>query len=198
MVKGKMLCAIVNKGDGAKTMNALRNAGATGGTIIYAHGTAPTSILSMLGLGENRKEILLSMLNENIEEQCLENVHDLKLKVKGVCALLGVNEGENMLDTEWEMIQVICEHGYADDIMAAARKEGAKGGTVIKGHGTAKGDDVKFFGYPITAEKEILFIIEKRENVDKVISAIENLPFLTKKGKAVVFALPVSHFSSIG
>ena len=36
------------------------------------------------------------------------------------------------------MIQVICENGYADDIMAAARKEGAKGGTILKGHGTAK------------------------------------------------------------
>lgn len=198
MIKGKMFCAIVNKGDGAKTMEALRSAGATGGTIINAHGTAPTSILSMLGLGDTRKEVLLSMLNERIEEDCIESVKRLKFKMKGVCSLLGENGGEKMAKSEWKMIQVICENGYADDIMAAARKEGAKGGTILKGHGTAKEDDIKFFGYPITSDKEILLIIEQKDKADKIIAAIENLPFLSQKGKAVIFSLPVSHFSSIG
>ena len=96
------------------------------------------------------------------------------------------------------MIQVICENGYADDIMDAARREGAKGGTVIKGHGTAKEDDTRFFGYPITAEKEVLVIVEEKSKAERIIEAIDNLPFLKQKGKAVIFSLPVSHFSTIG
>ena len=63
MNSGKMLMAIVNKGDAKMVMEALRASGARGGTIINAHGTAPTSILAMLGLGDKRKEVLLSMID---------------------------------------------------------------------------------------------------------------------------------------
>ena len=195
MIKGKMLFAIVNKGEAGKVMDAIRSRGALGGTVLNAHGTAPTSILSMLGLGDSKKEILLSMLNDRIEKDCVDSLRGIKCK--GVVALLG-EKGENDMKEDLVMIQVICENGYADDIMDAARKEGAKGGTVIKGHGTAKADDTKFFGYPITAEKEVLVIVEEKTKAERIISAIDGLPFLKQKGKAVIFSLPVSHFSTIG
>ena len=194
MIKGKMLFAIVNKGEAGKVMDAIRSRGAYGGTVLNAHGTAPTSILSMLGLGDSKKEILLSMLNDRIEKDCVDSLRGIKCK--GVVALLG-EKGENDMKEDLVMIQVICENGYADDIMDAARKEGAKGGTVIKGHGTAKADDTKFFGYPITAEKEVLVIVEEKAKAERIISAIDSLPFLKQKGKAVIFSLPVSHFSTI-
>lgn len=196
MSSGKMLFGIVNKGDAGKLMDALRSAGARGGTVLNAHGTAPSSIMSMLGLGDSKKEILLSMLSDDIEKDCLESLK--KSKSRGVVALLGEKEENDMESKDLLMIQVICENGYADDIMAAARKEGAKGGTVLKGHGTAKEGDTQFFGYPITAEKEILVIVEEKEKAEKIISAIDKLPFLKQKGKAVVFSLPVCHFSNIG
>lgn len=196
MNNGKMLFAIVNKGESGKLMNKLRESGAFGGTVMNARGTAPSSILSMLGLGEGKKEVLLSMLNEKIEKLCIESAKNAKCK--GVVALLGLKGEKEMDDKDLLMIQVICENGYADDIMAAARKEGAKGGTILKGHGTAKEGDIQFFGYPITAEKEILVIVEEKKKAEKIIAAIDNLPFLKQKGKAVVFALPVSHFSTIG
>ncbi len=196
MSKGKMLFGIVNKGEAGKLMDSLRASGAYGGTVMYAQGTAPTSIMSMLGLGDSKKEILLSMLTEEIEGECLEGLK--KCKCKGVVALLGEKGEKSMNDKDLLMIQVICENGYADDIMAAARKEGAKGGTVLKGHGTAKEGDTQFFGYPITAEKEVLVIVEEKAKAEKIISAIDNLPFLKQKGKAVIFSLPVAHFSTIG
>ena len=195
MIKGKMLFAIVNKGEAGKVMDAIRSRGAWGGTVLNAHGTAPTSILSMLGLGDSKKEILLSMLNDRIEKDCVDSLKGIKCK--GVVALLG-EKGENDMKEDLVMIQVICENGYADDIMDAARKQGAKGGTVIKGHGTARADDTKFFGYPITAEKEVLVIVEEKTKAEKIIDAIDSLPFLKQKGKAVIFSLPVSHFSTIG
>ncbi len=196
MSSGKMLFGVVNKGEGGRLMDALRKEGAYGGTIMYAHGTAPSSILSMLGLGDSKKEVLLSMLNEEIEKGCIESLKSVKCK--GIVALLG-EKGENDMDkNDLLMIQVICEKGYADDIMDAARKEGAKGGTILKGHGTAKEGDTQFFGYPITAEKEVLVIVEEKTKAEKIIEAINSLPFLKQKGKAVIFSLPVSHFSTIG
>lgn len=196
MNKGKMLFGIVNKGEAMKLMDNLRSSGARGGTILNAQGTAPSSILSMLGLGDSKKEILLSMLSDDIEEKCVEGLD--RSKCKGVVALLGEKEEKDMENKDLLMIQVVCENGYADDIMAAARKEGAKGGTIIKGHGTAKEGDTQFFGYPITAEKEVLVIVEEKSKAEKIINAIDALPFLKQKGKAVIFSLPVCHFSNIG
>ncbi len=196
MSKGKMLFGIVNKGEAGKLMDCLRSCGAYGGTVMYAHGTAPSSIMSMLGLGDSKKEILLSMLTDEIEKACLDGLKTCKCK--GVVALLGEKGEKSMDNRDLLMIQVICENGYADDIMAAARKEGAKGGTVLKGHGTAKEGDTQFFGYPITAEKEVLVIVEEKAKAEKIISAIDSLPFLKQKGKAVIFSLPVAHFSTIG
>lgn len=196
MIKGKMLLSIIDKGESSKVMDALRSIGATGGTVINAHGTATSSILSLLGLGDTKKEILLSMIKEELEEKCLDAVKTVK--AKGVVAILGEKGDENMNKEDLVMLQIICESGYADDIMDAARKEGAKGGTVIKGHGTAKEDDTKFFGYSITAEKEILLIVEEKNKAEKIVEKINSLPFLSQKGKAVVFSIPVSSFSSIG
>ena len=192
MSRNGMLFLVVGKGMAEKAMDILRSKGALGGTVLNARGTASSSLLSILGFGDSKREVILSAMERIVWEESKKDVVDLK--AKGIAAFLG---GEKM-DNKWTMIEVICEMGYADDIMAEARKAGASGGTVIKGHGTAKDDDVKFFGYPITSEKEVLVIVETNEKADKITKAIESLPMLSKKGKAVVFTLPVTSFASLG
>ena len=192
MTKNGMLFLVVSKGMSEKAMDILRDKGALGGTVLNARGTASSSLLSILGFGDSKREVILSAMEKRVWEEAKNGV--IGLKTKGIAAFLG---GEKM-DNEWTMIEVICEMGYADDIMAEARKAGASGGTVIKGHGTAKGDDVKFFGYPITSEKEILVIVEKTEKAEEIIKAIEAMPIFQKRGKAVMFTLPVSSFATFG
>ena len=67
-------------------------------------------------------------------------------------------EGDAMSEGKQTLISVILNKGYADDAMAAARKAGAGGGTVINARGTAREDDAKFFGMHIVPEKEMLMI----------------------------------------
>lgn len=188
MKKDGMLFLVVERGSAEKAMDILRLNGALGGTVLNARGTASSSLLSILGFGDSKREVILSMMKDDVWDAFKDEVK--RLKTKGKAAFLG---GEKM-EKEWTMIQVICEMGYADDIMAEARKAGAGGGTIIKGHGTAKEDDVKFFGYPITSEKEVLVIVETNEKAEEIVKAIESLPLLSKKGKAVMFTLPVTSF----
>lgn len=188
MKKYGMLFLVVERGSAEKAMDILRLNGALGGTVLNARGTASSSLLSILGFGDSKREVILSMMKDDVWDASKDEVK--RLKTKGKAAFLG---GEKM-EKEWTMIQVICEMGYADDIMAEARKAGAGGGTIIKGHGTAKEDDVKFFGYPITSEKEVLVIVETNEKAEEIVKAIESLPLLSKKGKAVMFTLPVTSF----
>ena len=189
MNRGRMVMVVVPRGESDSIMAAIRNRGATGGTVIYGRGTASSSLLSILGFSDTKREILISFVEEAILDGCREEIE--KRGKKGILAIRG---DEEMNEDRWTMIEIICEAGYADDCMAEARKVGAKGGTIIKGHGTAKDDDVKFFGYPITSEKEVLVIVEKTEVAKAIMEKVESLPYISKKGKAAVFGIPVSYF----
>ena len=195
---GKMMIAIVNKGDAGKIMAAARSAGAPGGTITSAKGTASSSILAALGLGDSKREVLYSMIDSSLEEKIGEAVSEVKTKGVVVFLKSGQEGEEEMNNSDLVMIQVICEAGYAEDAMAAARKAGAKGGSIINAHGTAKEDDKKFFGYPIVAEKEMLIIVEDKSKAEAIEDAIRSLECLRQKGKAIMFTMPVSSFKSLG
>ncbi|MCH3907721.1 MAG: hypothetical protein LKE28_05620 [Sphaerochaeta sp.] len=62
-----VIFTIVQKGKAEKVFAAARNAGSTGGTIFYAHGTAPSRLLSMLGLGDSHKEMIVILTEEEKE-----------------------------------------------------------------------------------------------------------------------------------
>ena len=52
-----------------------------------------------------------------------------------------------------QLICVIVNAGYADDVMNAARTAGATGGTVINARGTGREEDVKLFRHHSCAGK---------------------------------------------
>lgn len=97
-----------------------------------------------------------------------------------------------------EMITVIVNKGYADDIMAAARRAGAGGGTVINARGTAKETDERFFGMHIVAEKEMLIMVVPAEKKDGVISAIRELKCLKEPGMGIAYSGQVEDFALLG
>lgn len=197
-MKGYMMIAIVNRGTGDSVMAAAREAGAPGGTIANATGTATSTIMAALGLGDKQKEILYSMIREDQLEKVEMAVSGVK--TKGVVLFLDCRgkEIDDMDNAKWTMIEVISEKGYAEDIMAAARKAGAKGGSIIIAHGTAKDEDAKFFGRPIVNDKEMLIIVVERDKADAIEKAIESMEVLKEKGKAILFRLPVTSFKNLG
>ena len=103
-----------------------------------------------------------------------------------------------MSETTHELITVILNRGYADDAMAAARKAGAGGGTVINARGTAREDDEKFFGVHIVPEKEMLLIVVGKEKKDTVLEAIRTLPCLKEPGSGITFSQSADSFTILG
>lgn len=193
-MKSCAMLTIVRKGEAEKVMALARLAGAPGGTIIHARGTATSAILALLGLGDTHKEILVNVIDRKEKEKILRAVS--RAKAKGV-AFIVEEEDENM-SAKWRLIQVISQDGMSEDIMAVARKAGAQGGTVITARGTSTEEDVKFFGSPLVPEKEILMIVAERERAEAVEKAIGEMKVLNKKGMGIVFTLPVSDFRNLG
>ena len=96
------------------------------------------------------------------------------------------------------LVVAIVNKGYAEDAMAAARKAGARGGTVLSAHGTAKPDDATFFGVPIVPEKDVLLVLVPAGTADAVVDAVRDLPCLREKGSGIVFCAPVERFAPLG
>ncbi len=193
-MKNCMLLTIVKKGAAEKVMASYRAAGAPGGTIINARGTATNAIMAMLGLGDSHKEILVNLINVEDKGKMLSAAAGTK--AKGVVAAIE-EETENM-SAKWQLIEVISADGMSEDIMAVARKAGAEGGTVITARGTSTEDDVKFFGAPLVPEKEVLLIVAETEKAEKVVAAIGEMKQLRRKGMGIMFTLPVTDFRNFG
>ena len=109
-----------------------------------------------------------------------------------------IDDEEDAMDSGWRLIEIVCERGYSDDIMAVARKAGAGGGTVVNAHGTSTEDDVRFFGSPLVPEKELLMIVIEKGKADAVMEAVISMEILRKKGMGIVFSLPVTNFQMLG
>ncbi len=103
-----------------------------------------------------------------------------------------------MTHTPHTLITCIVNHGLADEVMAAARKAGATGGTILSARGTGTEEDAKFFGYTLVPEKDMLIILVEAEDAPTVLEAIRALPVLAEPGVGVAFCADVERFVPFG
>lgn len=90
-----------------------------------------------------------------------------------------------------EAIFCIVNSGYSEAVMDAAKKYGAKGGTVINARGTAGKDAEKIFGITVQPEKEIVMILVSKKCKDDILHALYGEVGLNTPGQGIAFSLPV-------
>jgi len=91
-----------------------------------------------------------------------------------------------------ELIVVIVNSGFEEEVMSAARDAGARGGTIFNARGTAESQDlVKFMGITLHPNKEIVFILTTLEARDDIMNAIKKNTGLATAGAGILFSLPV-------
>ena len=213
----KLLISIVPHDSGELIADAAKSAGAGGGTITMGRGTASNGVLQLLGLGDTSKDIVYIIIKENLKAA----VYDAIIKASEKKAHFGVmftlntpdfiraghldeksdvSKGDETMKNEnnYQMINIIVNKGYAEDAMAAARKAGAGGGTIIGARGTAKEGDAAFFGMKIVPEKEMLMILVPAEKKDDIVAAITALPCFAEAGSGIIFCNEAQDFTVLG
>lgn len=221
---GKLLVNIVGRNHGEAVVEASKKAGARGGTVILARGTAENRILQMLCLGDLEKDLVLTLAPSPEMPAIVAALRDdprLARKAPGIGFVVNVpgmlrhilpmpgnaglehsnpaNTGDLMSEqASHELISVIVNAGYADDVMLAARQAGAKGGTVIHARGTGREEDVKFFGITIVPEKELLMILVEKQAAPAILEAIRRTPCLNEPGIGIAFCTAVESFFLLG
>lgn len=93
---------------------------------------------------------------------------------------------------DYELVMAIVNDGFTDLVMDAAKKAGARGGTILTARGTGNKDIANFFGVVITPEKQIVMILVPRDIKDTVISRIYRDVGINTKGQGIAFAMPVT------
>ena len=95
-------------------------------------------------------------------------------------------------EKQYEAIFCIINAGFSDDVMFAARKAGAAGGTIIKGRGTAPREAEKMFNIAIQPEKEIVMLLVPFEIKDDVLREIYQAAGLGSPSQGIAFSVPVA------
>lgn len=90
-----------------------------------------------------------------------------------------------------EMIMCIVNAGFSETVMDAAREFGARGGTVIRGRGTANVEAEKLYGIAIQPEKEIVLILVDSAIKNDILHAVYKAVGLNTPGQGIAFAVPV-------
>ncbi len=195
LLHNNLMIAIVNRRQTNRFVSIAKEAGAKGGTVIPARGTATNSILGFLGLGDTSKDMVLIVLDRELAGKIVSQVRE-DGRIQGVAALLGSTKEEGM-STKWKMITIIVNTGYADDIMDAARKAGASGGTVTHARGTGTAEDARFLGVPIVPEKEMIMILSEAEKTDKIVETVSSLKCLDEPGIGIIYTQDVIDFKNL-
>lgn len=178
-------------------------------------GTASSDILDYFGL-DGAEKIVLFSIHEEEEWIFIKKQLQQKLKIDapggGIAFIVPLSsiggkkvlqfllegkeyqkeEESTLKDTVHELIVVIANQGNIDLIMNAARDAGAYGGTVIHARGTGMEIAEKFMGVSIAAEKEIIFIVTRKEQKNEIMNAIMKNAGMESKAKSIVFSLPVT------
>ena len=206
----KFLCCIVNINKGNKVLGLGRDAGITGGTIFHGLGTINNKFLNFLGLYEETKDIVIMATTDEIARKSLQHISKEMIfakKGQGIGFIIPIENifgnqcvsMEEKIETEtakdvmkevsnmYQSIVVIVDRGKGDEVVEAAKKGGARGATIVHGRGSGINETQKLFAMDIEPEKEIVFIITRKDTKNSIVDAINQDIELEKPGKGILF-----------
>ncbi|MEL7565934.1 MAG: P-II family nitrogen regulator [Dehalobacterium sp.] len=207
--KVELICMIVNFGLGSKAIKIAKKNGVSGGTVFLGRGTIKNRILEFLELNDSRKEIVLMIADKTTAYQALDILnkelgfhkpnHGIAFTFS-VAGLLGSkschyhdNKGKRGEEnTMYQAIFTIVDRGNAENVIAAANKGGARGGTIINARGSGIHETHTLFSMAIEPEKEMVLIISKNDLTDSIVSSIREHIHIDDPGKGIIFILDVN------
>ena len=211
------LFAVVDRGKGEAVSAELRRRRILTQLVLLGHGTASAEVMDLLGLDEPEKDVVLALLPGDAGEvlAALTDRLELYRPGRGIAFTIGLcsisalahqriaaaaaettaQKEEQTMRSQHELIVGSAEHGFAADVMDAARAAGARGGTVVRGRSLAAEEAQKFLHITIQPEKDVVLILVPAAGRQPVMKAIcaEGAGI----GHALAFSLPVSDVTGL-
>ncbi len=185
---------------------------------MLCQGTATTEHLSLLGLIATEKALVCTIADGEQTTKLLRaakrrlfvdipgNGIMLSVPIKSVgggrtMAYLTDNKapagGKPKMEFSHELIYVILNEGFSDQVMSAARSAGATGGTVMVGKGTGSKETGKFLGITLADEKDVVMIVSDSAKKAAIMKAIVEKAGPQSPAGAICFSLPVTQVAGL-
>ena len=203
-----LICCVVNMGAASKTLKIAKKLGVKGGTISIGRGTVQSRLPDILGINEVRKEIVSMIVEDGLAADIIRGIGEEMRFQKpnhGIAFSYAVSEfigskstdGMNLTSSEvkngvYKVIFVIVDKGKGGEVIEAAGKAGAKGGTIVHARGSGIHEVQKLFSVEIEPEKEEIFIIVKAELKDAIVESIRRDLKIDEPGTGVIFIVDVN------
>ena len=210
-----MMVTITDRDRTKRFTNFYKENGIDISMITVGRGTAASEILDYFGLDGSEKCVLFQVVTDtkwNELKQGLRRKLQIDVPGTGIAFVIPLSsiggkktlnyltsgqdyvKGEEsaLKDTKYELLVVIANQGYTELVMDAARSVHAAGGTVIHAKGTGTDKAEKFMGVTLVPEKEMVFIVVRKEYKNNIMRAIMDQAGLESKARSIVFSLPVT------
>lgn len=180
--------------------------------LTHGFGTASSSLLDYFGLIETKKHIHMAIIPNYIESKIINQI-DKKLHLDkpgaGIVFTVSLGSANKFLLDEFSdkeflkeehtmdntnknyLIITIVLEGHLEQVMAAAKRVGVQGGTVIRGIGLGDKSAVKFFGFEIEPGRELILNLVDSSIKTKVMEEITKTVGVNTSGKGVCLAISV-------
>ena len=211
-----MLFSIVGRGKGKKYMDMLKAKGMSVHLQMTAHGTAPSEMMDIFGLGNTDKDVVISFATERscgaYVEEITENVGAgngygglmMCFRLSAINRLTAeviqrsTPDSEEMGGTKkmanthkQQLILVTLNQGFTGQVMQTAKKAGATGGTILRAR-LASADRLEQYGnLADQQEKEILAILAPAPVAAKIMEEVNREHGFHTEACGMITALPV-------
>ena len=218
MVNIKLLFVILDDGNDYKIKEIFNKDNIKVRIATHCNGTASPSVLDYFGLAETRKNVYLAIIPDYIEHKILQQLRKeflINRPGTGIAFTIPISSSNKYLSESFEkniikkekvsmdenkvkyhLIITIVLEGHLEQVMNAAKRMGATGGTVIRGRGLGNNEMVKLFGFEIEPGRELVFNIVEDSIKNKVMEEITKEVGIKTPGKGICISLPVD--SAIG
>lgn len=212
----KIIVSIVERGQGNHLCHLWLSCGIPLHHQCIGHGTAPSDMLDMLGLGSSEKDVLISIGPRSTVDRTLielnESLGDAgRGKGKGIVFSLSLNaisalaaatwaanskpsgqeEASMKTESKHSLILITVNQGYTDVVMDTAKKAGATGGTVLRARWAGAEHLEQFYGITLQKEKEIIAILAPNDIREHIMKDVNAQHGLKTKAQALLCSLSV-------
>ena len=189
----------------------------------HAEGTASRSVLDILGLGATEKMVSISLIARNSASRLMKaisasvRIHNAGSGIIFTVPLTGTNQLPLLMmeaqRTREKSIQIrrpvtmsththtliaaIINRGYSEEVMEAARAQGAGGGTIIHCRRTGTDAPLESFGLSLQEEKEIVLIVAPEAMRLDIMQAISSACGMQTEAQGLVLSLPIEQVAGL-
>ena len=211
-----MLFSIVGRGNGKKYMDMLSSKGIAFHMQMTAHGTAPSEMMDIFGLGNTDKDVVISYATRRQSNAYIEELTKdvgastgygglmMCFRLSAINRLTAEIITRNDPDSDekggvkamanthkQQLILITVNQGFTGQVMQTAKKAGAMGGTILRAR-LASAEKLEQYGdIAAQEEKEIIAILAPAGVASKIMEEVNKEHGFHTEACGTITALPV-------